>query len=998
MKTLTRIRMVPFGVLADVTVDLAPGLTVVYGVNEAGKSTLLAALSAAITGMPSRGVHGVAPSHLRIDVTVSDGSTGATPEQVYRRGIQGFLRYPEMTPDTCPWEATVAGQPDWLTTHGLSHQRLREGGRQLFEGTGDLADVIFEAHEGFSARALLDELQARADRLFSKDGRRASEIQEELKQIASLEDEYKQRLVDPETIERLRLDVHAAEQKDERARSDLAQARRRREQATADRTAYPDIQAAVAIRAEMEQTDRGLLLSRDEIEAVHAAERTQEEQSIVIDGLSQGISDLEKEIEASPAQDPILEDAEEVSGLHSDLKVATATRTGAAAAREKAQVAQDSARSVLAQLGIHLASDDPVETRTQCVAVHLADDVIASLDEALDAHEQARSQDGAAQEAVATAERDLQAHEHKHPSAAGSPDAQASGLAATRQERDGIWLEAREALVTPEGRTPEERGRLAERFEAAELRADEAADAAIEQAGTDATRAGLELALAHAGANAARTARALDAADSSWAALARQAGLPPAVTPAGWPTRRDLIGLLAGHLDAWDREGDAAARQEREWHDFERRVKAVASNRSVTGSTAEQVAELHKRLAAAQKDERSLSRNRKDLAHAQAALAAAQELLASAAAQVDVVIAQHQISEPADLATRLSDSEHYYALCEDHETTIGRLMLAYERSEALIDDAFSRLEARTQEEVEDAVRLAEDAEEALESEQQDRYGELKAARDAEQSALDSDGDVMRAQALKNARASLGELAEEYAITTIQARLLAGHLERLFADRGSATLIRAGELLERLTGGRYVALASQERADGARSLRVVKRDRGDCSLAELSEGTADQAFLALRLAGLETRHQRQAEAGLVPVPIVLDDVLLTFDDERTQAALATLQGWAADKQVILTTHHERVRDLAAALGIACTELPGPPSFEALGTTEEIRQTTARPQFAQRAAGVARAPEPGADGAVDTKAIRAWAEQEGLIPAGRRGTLSREIMELHRRAHT
>ena len=50
-------------------------------------------------------------------------------------------------------------------------------------------------------------------------------------------------------------------------------------------------------------------------------------------------------------------------------------------------------------------------------------------------------------------------------------------------------------------------------------------------------------------------------------------------------------------------------------------------------------------------------------------------------------------------------------------------------------------------------------------------------------------------------------------------------------------------------------------------------RGDFSaVAGLSDGTRDQLFLALRLAGIEN-HLKDRE----PVPVIIDDVLINFDD-------------------------------------------------------------------------------------------------------------------------
>jgi uncharacterized protein YhaN len=79
------------------------------------------------------------------------------------------------------------------------------------------------------------------------------------------------------------------------------------------------------------------------------------------------------------------------------------------------------------------------------------------------------------------------------------------------------------------------------------------------------------------------------------------------------------------------------------------------------------------------------------------------------------------------------------------------------------------------------------------------------------------------------------------------------------------------------------------------------------LDQLSEGTSDQLYLALRIAALE-----DYAAAASPLPFIADDVLQTFDDPRTAATLRALLGLSDRVQVIALTHHTHVGDLAATL--------------------------------------------------------------------------------------
>ena len=76
------------------------------------------------------------------------------------------------------------------------------------------------------------------------------------------------------------------------------------------------------------------------------------------------------------------------------------------------------------------------------------------------------------------------------------------------------------------------------------------------------------------------------------------------------------------------------------------------------------------------------------------------------------------------------------------------------------------------------------------------------------------------------------------------------------------------------------------------------------VAGMSDGTADQLYLALRLSSLEqylTNHE--------PLPFIVDDILLRFDDERSAATLNVLADLSQKTQVIFFTHHPHLVNLA-----------------------------------------------------------------------------------------
>ena len=121
------------------------------------------------------------------------------------------------------------------------------------------------------------------------------------------------------------------------------------------------------------------------------------------------------------------------------------------------------------------------------------------------------------------------------------------------------------------------------------------------------------------------------------------------------------------------------------------------------------------------------------------------------------------------------------------------------------------------------------------------------------------------------------------------------------------LARAGAFFRQLTDGDFATLEI-ENEDGKPALEgaaVRSRTSGRQRLGRrTSAGTRDQLFLALRLAGIE-QHLAERE----PMPLIIDDVLINFDDRRAGATLRCIAELSKQTQVLLFTHHQHIVDLA-----------------------------------------------------------------------------------------
>ena len=112
----------------------------------------------------------------------------------------------------------------------------------------------------------------------------------------------------------------------------------------------------------------------------------------------------------------------------------------------------------------------------------------------------------------------------------------------------------------------------------------------------------------------------------------------------------------------------------------------------------------------------------------------------------------------------------------------------------------------------------------------------------------------------------------------------------------------------ITDGEYAGIAASLEGD---AFMAVHRsgDRRDPE-KQLSQGTREQLYLALRLAYIKN-HAAKAE----PLPVIMDDILVNFDPVRAANTARVLAEFARDNQLLFFTCHPGTVDtlLQAAAG-------------------------------------------------------------------------------------
>lgn len=190
---------------------------------------------------------------------------------------------------------------------------------------------------------------------------------------------------------------------------------------------------------------------------------------------------------------------------------------------------------------------------------------------------------------------------------------------------------------------------------------------------------------------------------------------------------------------------------------------------------------------------------------------------------------------------------------------------------------------------------------------QDERDTVQRTLGAEQTELDrmrgGDDGPLAAERVQELVARSRSDVERYVTIRLAELVLQRGIERYRNQNQDPVLQRAGAIFRTLTDHSFDGLQLEE--DGGQTILQGIRPGGKrIGVEAMSDGTHDQLYLALRLAVLESWL-----ATREPLPLILDDVLLTFDDRRAAAALRALAEFSAKTQVLMFTHHDHLIDLA-----------------------------------------------------------------------------------------
>jgi uncharacterized protein YhaN len=432
---------------------------------------------------------------------------------------------------------------------------------------------------------------------------------------------------------------------------------------------------------------------------------------------------------------------------------------------------------------------------------------------------------------------------------------------------------------------------------------------------TERKRTELEKALADSGENTVQAQRTVETATSTlsqWEKKLEKATSALPVSPGATPV--EAVAVLV-RLDEIVRKVDDARREETRLDDIDKNARQFSKDAAdiatkiapdLAGRGVEDVVEsLNTRRGEAR--ERAVSRDetKRRREEAVAVRADAARRLVAAVEKLATLCEQARCSTPEGLS-EVEDRSKAAKKIDERITEIEGDLASLG---ATIDQAVA--EVASADESQMVARIDVLGQGVGEDEERERVlsEQIGEARRALQQ-MDEGADAIQAAEEEQAIvARIRDKAERYVTVRLAARLLQREIEVFRAAHQDPLLGRASAIFARLTLGSFERLEADFNERDEPVMIGVRPAGGHIRVEGMSAGTRDQLHLALRLAHLE----EQFRASVEPLPMVLDDLLVQFDDERSSAALSVLADLSDQTQILLFTHHTRLRDLAREAG-------------------------------------------------------------------------------------
>jgi|GEM_PF-468042 len=175
----------------------------------------------------------------------------------------------------------------------------------------------------------------------------------------------------------------------------------------------------------------------------------------------------------------------------------------------------------------------------------------------------------------------------------------------------------------------------------------------------------------------------------------------------------------------------------------------------------------------------------------------------------------------------------------------------------------------------------------------------------------SDGLIDQRNLWERDRQTLNDMARDWATHKIALYMLDEAKAIYEKNRQPGVIRSAKSIFDQITSHRYEGIFKPADQD---DIIIETKDGRQKGFLKMSRGAREQLYLSMRLGLIEEYETRSK-----PLPIIMDDVFVNFDGERAREVIKVLSDFAKDRQVILMTCHEWTAEHLLSAGAHMIEL-------------------------------------------------------------------------------
>lgn len=403
--------------------------------------------------------------------------------------------------------------------------------------------------------------------------------------------------------------------------------------------------------------------------------------------------------------------------------------------------------------------------------------------------------------------------------------------------------------------------------------------------------------------NNTRFATAVEVATEKWEAQGQMVGMPKSISPkSGLVLLQERKEILA-KFDSWKKASTKLQRTKDAVGQYEQAVNEKAVAVGAGGDTAEaQEIDLWKRLAKARTAQTRHEQLVGQIEEAKNTLGESQASHSQAVQVLNELVDLAKLETVEALEPLLANLE-FRDEAQSKIATFRDTLSGLARGQT-VDDFLARIR------VEDIEALPQ-RKGTLQSQKQEKEAALQTVRDTvyalkgQRQTLETAGDAAASyrQQAESCAARLKQDASRFVRLRLAAHFLQIQIERFRKENQGPLLEKSGQVFKSITRGAFGGLGAEFNADDTPILVGLRQDQSSVSIAGMSDGSRDQLYLALRLAALDQYLEKHE-----PMPLILDDLLITCDDDRAAAILPQLAALAQRTQIFLFTHHDHLVEL------------------------------------------------------------------------------------------